>query len=543
MVCISHLASALIDPATHSPYRCSVLLHEMSKIVDKIFPHTEKRLNRKDPFWNGKKKPFAIATTASFVLLQLLFFCNLSYLYGAFHHEGTRVHNINVLLVDYDGGVIGESLAATAKTLMAPSFPSIQHSSPSSYPTNSTIHDAVRRGDYWAAVYTEAGASDRLGAALAGGEAAASYDASNAITWIWNEVRYATVEDGTVKSNIEELVAATRIAYSHINGTNAIHSMNTSDAAAVQVLLNPIQATAINIMPTTQGPRVFYNTVTMVLPIIMQFFYLMAINGISASFKFYSHLPLHNNGIIRLVLSLGYTLVGALCFSGVIWAFRESWDVGAGQFFLTWITFWLYMHINFLVMDVATGFIPASFLAFFVVTWVILNVTSTIFPFELNAGFYRWGYVLPAHEIWTILIQIWSGGTVNRLYRALPILFAWEIVLLPAAKAAMHHRCRAAARLDHDEEENRTGSEEKDDMVVRANSTSGSSMTATAVPDDGRQQSITATPALPTAAAGEEYFPAAPVPFVGALNRVGSKRLGEKASEETSEKAANRYSV
>lgn len=465
----------------------------MASLIDKIFPPTEKRLNRKDPFWNGKKKPFVIATTASFILLQLLFFCNLSYLYGAFRHEGTRVHNVNVLLVDYDGGVIGKSLEATAKGFTASTFLGFQQSNTSSYPTPSTIFNAVRNGDYWAAMYTEAGASDRLTAALAGGEAAVSYNASNTIAYIYNEARYATVADGTIKSNMEELIAATRIAYNHINGTQALQSVNTSDAAAIQVLLNPIQATAINIMPTTQGTRVFYNTVTVVLAIIMQFFFLMAINGISTSFKFYSHLPLHDNGVMRLALSLGYTLTGSLCFSSVIFAFRESWDVDAGQFFLTWMALWLYMHINFLTMDVATGFLPPASLGFFVVTWVIVNVTSTIFPFELTPGFYRWAYVLPAHETWQLLVQIWSRGAANRLYQALPILFAWEVALLPAAKAAMHHRCRAAARLHREEEEGRMvgSAEDKDELVVvvvgRENSISGTSNTATAVPENGQQ--------------------------------------------------------
>lgn len=87
-----------------------------------------------------------------------------------------------------------------------------------------------------------------------------------------------------------------------------------------------------------------------------------------------------------------------------------------------------------------------SFLPFFVLTWVILNVTSTIWPFELAPGFYRWAYALPAHEVWQVLIQIWSGGAVDRLYQALPILFTWEIVFLPLAVVALNHRCKVAER-------------------------------------------------------------------------------------------------
>ncbi|TIA23360.1 hypothetical protein D6C83_08060, partial [Aureobasidium pullulans] len=413
------------------------------------------RIGHRDPFWNGRKKPFMIAAIASFMLLQILFLVNMSYLFGSLFKSEHRVHNLNILTVDYDGGVIGKSLQGAITQLKADTFPTFDIESSSKYPEVEDIVQAVRRGDHWAAVFTHAGASERLAAALGGGDAAAAYDPTNTITYVWNQVRYPAVEDATIKSSMSQLVAVARIAYNHMNGTGALQALNKNDPAALQAFLNPIQGGDINIMPTTQGTRVLYNTVAMVMPIIMQFFFLMAINGVSAEFNLYSHLPMLNNGIIRLVLSLSYTFVGSLCWAGYIWAFREDWSVGAGQFFCTWVIIWLFMHINFAVIDVATGFIPMKFLPFFVLTWVILNVTSTIWPFELAPGFYRWGYALPAHEVWQVLIQIWSGGAVDRLYQALPILFTWEIVFLPLAVIALNHRCAVAEREHKAKEEER----------------------------------------------------------------------------------------
>ncbi|THY42063.1 hypothetical protein D6C98_09049 [Aureobasidium pullulans] len=413
------------------------------------------RIGHRDPFWNGRKKPFMIAAIASFMLLQILFLVNMSYLFGSLFKSEHRVHNLNILTVDYDGGVIGKSLQGAITQLKADTFPTFDIESSSKYPEVEDIVQAVRRGDHWAAVFTHAGASERLAAALEGGDAAAAYDPTNTITYVWNQVRYPAVEDATIKSSMSQLVAVARIAYNHMNGTGALQALNKNDPAALQAFLNPIQGGDINIMPTTQGTRVLYNTVAMVMPIIMQFFFLMAINGVSAEFNLYSHLPMLNNGIIRLVLSLSYTFVGSLCWAGYIWAFREDWSVGAGQFFCTWVIIWLFMHINFAVIDVATGFIPMKFLPFFVLTWVILNVTSTIWPFELAPGFYRWGYALPAHEVWQVLIQIWSGGAVDRLYQALPILFTWEIVFLPLAVIALNHRCAVAEREHKAKEEER----------------------------------------------------------------------------------------
>ncbi|KAI5204543.1 hypothetical protein E4T39_03555 [Aureobasidium subglaciale] len=420
------------------------------------------RIGHRDPFWVGRKKSFVIAATASFMLLQILFLANMSYLFGSLFKSEDRVHNLHILTVDYDGGVIGKSMQGAIQQLKADAFPTFDIESSAKYPEVDDIVQAVRRGDHWAAVFSHAGASERLAAALEGGDAAAKYDPANTLTYVWNQVRDPAVQDATIKSSMSQLIAVTRIAYNNMNGTGALQTLNKNDPAALQVFLNPIQGGDINIMPTTQGTRVLYNTVAMVMPIIMQFFFLMAVNGVSAEFNLYSHLPVLNNGIIRLVLSLLYTFVGSLCWAGYIWAFREDWSVGAGQFFCTWVIIWLYMHINFAVIDVATGFVPMKFISFFVLTWVILNVTSTIWPFELAPGFYRWGYALPAHEVWQVLIQIWSGGAVDRLYEALPILFTWEIVFLPLSVIALNHRCAVAER------EHKAHEEERRQLILAA---------------------------------------------------------------------------
>jgi len=291
-----------------------------------------------------------VAAVASAMLLQILFLVNMSYLFGSLFKSEHRVHNLHILTVDYDGGVIGKSLQGAITQLKADTFPTFDIDNTNKYPTVEDVVRSVRKGEHWAAVFSHAGASERLAAALEGGDAAATYDPTNTLTYVWNEVRYPAMEDGTIKSSMSQLMAVARIAYNHINGTGALQTLNKNDPAALQVFLNPIQAGEINIMPTTQGTRVLYNTVAMVLPIILQFFFLMAVNGVSAEFRLYSHLPVLNNGIIRLVLSLSYTFIGSLCWAGYVWAFRETWSVGAGQFFCTWVIIWLFMHINFIVV-------------------------------------------------------------------------------------------------------------------------------------------------------------------------------------------------
>ena len=480
------------------------------QLLATLFPEPRGRIPRSHSFWDGKKKAFGITITVTFVLLQLLFLGNLSYLYGSLFRDTEKTHNLNILMVDYDQGILGQSLAAAVEQLSADTFPGMHSHTVQQYPDPSDVVRTVRDGNYWGAIYTHPGASERLAAAFQGGSAATNYNTSDVVTYVFNGARYPTVEQGFVQANMETLISVMRIAYNNINGTAVLRSGSIVDETAAQILLNPFVTTYTNVKPTEQGTRVLLNTVTMILPIIQQFFFLMALNGISAQFKFYRHLPIKHNAAIRLILGLSYTFMGSLCMTGYIWAFRENWDVSGGQFMLTWMLCWLFMQINFLVMDVATGFIPPSFLSFFVLTWAIMNVTSTIFPFELNAGFYHWGYFFPAHSAWETLVNIWSGGGYHKLYRSLPILFAWWVVLIPLAVSAMHWRCTKAVRED-----------EARDLAMNVAANDADTTDKEELSDYARRPSSERDDGLSRAhMAG--HNPHMPMPFGEAMARIGS---------------------
>jgi hypothetical protein len=78
------------------------------------------------------------------------------------------------------------------------------------------------------------------------------------------------------------------------------------------------------------------------------------------------------------------------------------------------------------------------------ITWIVFNVTSILIPFDLSAGFYRWAYVMPAHEVYQVLIDIWSRGCNPQLHYALPILFALELTGLVLSGLGVFRRCHYA---------------------------------------------------------------------------------------------------
>lgn len=78
------------------------------------------------------------------------------------------------------------------------------------------------------------------------------------------------------------------------------------------------------------------------------------------------------------------------------------------------------------------------------ITWVVLNVTSILVPFELSSSFYKWAYVMPAHEAYQVLTDIWSGGCNPQLHYALPILFSLEVSGLILSGLGVYRRCHYA---------------------------------------------------------------------------------------------------
>ncbi|KAL3478930.1 hypothetical protein BJX99DRAFT_93449 [Aspergillus californicus] len=386
----------------------------------------ERRVSVSEPALRKSRFAF-LRTTALFgLLLTLLFLSLFSYIFGALYQQTDHIHNLNVAFVDYDGGLIGTAVRQAYRELSGDGFPTLIEHSPSQYSQPSSLRSAVCNIDYWGALYVSTDASSRLSTALTNAEAASSYNRTDVLTWIWNQARYPTVVD-SLTQDIQTLADATRLAYVQLNGTGAIQSLDATDSAAVAVFSHPWELTSINIQPTSQGSRLIYNTLVIILILIQEFFFLGTVNGLYAQFGLFGRINAKRMIIFRSIISSTYALAGAACVTGAIWAFRADWNVDGNQWALTWITLWLFGHLNFLTLDVLAVWLPPPYVPMGLISWVVLNVASILLPFELSPAFYKWGHALPAHACYNTLIDIWSGGCNPQLSSTLPVLFAYEI--------------------------------------------------------------------------------------------------------------------
>lgn len=125
-----------------------------------------------------------------------------------------------------------------------------------------------------------------------------------------------------------------------------------------KVLLNGIGASSDSIVEFELGIRPFLNTVGMVLPILVEFFFSMAMNGIAGFSKWYQPDSIRSRYLNRLGLSLTLS-----CLIGISWGlwlevYHENLQISGGQYCLIWLIYWLYGFIAFEVLDTLSGWLP-----------------------------------------------------------------------------------------------------------------------------------------------------------------------------------------
>ncbi|KAK7418039.1 hypothetical protein QQX98_004178 [Neonectria punicea] len=241
-------------------------------------PRSTNRHPARSNFWAEKWKLYIIPVIMSGLLLQLLFLGNMSYFFGALFKSTSRMHNLKVLAIDLDGGDIGRAVSTAYSSLKSDEFPTVKFGSASQYPNPEALREAVCKHGYWGAVYTHSGASDRLLVTIEGDNTTA-YNPSDAITYIYNGAYYPAIVS-SLKGSLQTLTSVASRVYP-LASEDAMKAVNMTNPISVSTLLNPFQATVWDLMPTNQGTRVLLNTVSMVMPILMQFFFQMGLNGIT----------------------------------------------------------------------------------------------------------------------------------------------------------------------------------------------------------------------------------------------------------------------
>lgn len=110
---------------------------------------------------------------------------------------------------------------------------------------------------------------------------------------------------------------------------------------------------------------------------------------------------------------------------------------GRGGFMVYWMSTWMFMWAvggaNENMVSIIFALAP-QFLGFWILGFVALNLCTTFFPLALNSNFYRWGYMMPLHNLVDIYRVIFLNVSKWKMGRNYGILSGWIVlntILLP----------------------------------------------------------------------------------------------------------------
>jgi hypothetical protein len=386
----------------------------------------------------------ALIPAAAMILAVL--WINASHIYGVFHHQGAYVHRAKVALADFDGGDFGEALRVSASTNNGsygyPTYVNVNTvgSSPEQ------IRHEVFKGTYWAAIVVESGATARFEDAVNG--SAQTYDPSNVYTYYLLDARYYTLYASSILSTtVTTALTASGIFSAEFIAPIVARGTHANTTAALSALASPARAVEMPAASQLFGSlddKAFINTIGAVLPILMQFFFIMAWNGVCNGMHLYAAYDLRTHMIARLFWSTIWPVFTSLCTAGWTFAFRGSYHIDAKMFFAFWALTWVFSMINFDMLDIITGFVPMAFVPFLFLTWVIFNVAGSLGPPEILNHWYRINYFFPSLHWYRTFITIITQGAYSNLRYTLPVLAAWLVLLKILSPLATRNRVRKA---------------------------------------------------------------------------------------------------
>ncbi|KAF7298490.1 DUF3533 domain-containing protein [Mycena kentingensis (nom. inval.)] len=334
-------------------------------------------------------------------------------------------HTLPGWIVDFDGGVVGQSVAQ-ALSAIEPTSSSVSWTvvPASQFPGRvPQIEDAVVSEKTWYALTINSGASANLTAAVATPDA--SYTPSNAITFIGSEARNENIY--RIHSRI---VSAQLEAITHDFGLRFLRNISSADnlaqllSVAPQTVSRPIYFSSVNLRPFDVPVASAVTFVGLIYLLILAFF----IVNVSASARLLSGLESRLSLRSLILLRLGTSFVASSIPSSRAPSNSPSPATSAPPASpIFWMLNFIGMLACGLALEAMLTLLTIRFVPFFLILWIIANVAAAVYPIQALPHIYRYGYGFPVYNI-SRAVRAIVFGTKNELGMNFGVLFAWIVL-------------------------------------------------------------------------------------------------------------------
>ncbi|KAL5523910.1 hypothetical protein ACEPAG_8083 [Sanghuangporus baumii] len=394
-------------------------------------PPFQARFWSKDPVTSLKRKIYISMMSKAMFLLTLAIFGILSIYWASLYDVPNYAHKLECWVIDFDGGAIGQTVIQafqnntgqprqlTWKVVDASRFPN--------FPQD--VEDAVVNDRTWVAVSINPGASDNLNDAT--NNADDTYNGSLAVTAYVNEGRnsngYASLIHPQIIMVMADAVQVFALQNSQQVSANSDVDVNTLLSQAPGVLTNPMSYTIDNLRPFDVPVATAVQLVGLIYVLIIAFIVCMmnyqarvAISGLN------QHLRLVSLLRMRVIVPFILYFFVSLFFSLLSLAFQAPFDrfYGNWGFIIYWMMNWAGMLSLGLAMESMITILTPAFIPFFLILWIISNVSVVSVPIQVLPGVFKYGYATPFFNI-SQTVRTILFGTKNQIGLNFGVQFAW----------------------------------------------------------------------------------------------------------------------
>ncbi|KAJ6539890.1 hypothetical protein DFH09DRAFT_1090201 [Mycena vulgaris] len=363
----------------------------------------------------------------------------------------TPHHTLPGWIVDFDGGAVGQAVS-NALSGINPGTSGVawQVVSASQFSNGiAQLENAIIQEETWYAVTINRGASANLTAAVSAVDGA--YNSSTAITFLGSEARNENIYRIHSRIVAAQLEAIThQFALQFIKNISSSANVATVLSTAPQLVARPIYYTADNLRPFDVPVASAVTFVGLIYLLILSFFIVMISVAARQSSGLEERLALGSLIRVRITTSFAAYFFIALFYTLLSRAFQLPFDRAFGRAGLVvfWMLNWLGMLACGLALEAMITLLTARFIPFFLIVWIISNVSVSVFPLQVLPHVYRYGYAFPFYNI-SRAVRAIVFRTKNDVGMNFGVLIAWvalSCLTLPLFQWFVRRRLVAAAR-------------------------------------------------------------------------------------------------
>lgn len=386
-----------------------------------------------EPATAAARKVYIIMLASGGVMLIMFALAALSIYWGSVWHSPTKVHNLNGWVVDFDGSDVGQFVSRTVLASSgSPTTITWSAISANSFPNGAQdLEDAVVQNRAWAIIAINSNATETLNAAVVAADG--TYTSNRAVTVYVIEARNENAYRAVIRPNIETVLGGATESFN----TQYIPSIpgRTSNLTALLVnapglVSQPIAYTTINTRPFDVPVAAAVEFVGLIYMLILSFVVTSMHYGARTNvthledrltFKWLIVIRIVNPIIMYFFVSCFFCLL-SLAFQVPFSRYH-----GSSGFVIYWMMTWLAMSAVGGALESMITILTPRFIAFFLLLWIIVNVSVCTFPPQLLPGIYHYGYAMPFYNVQQT-VRTLLFGTRDQMGLNFGVQVAWVII-------------------------------------------------------------------------------------------------------------------